>query len=57
MTKFNVQLINNGHINIYADEMKLEESFLAAYQKGKLVAIVDVSIVLSAHLSEKAVPE
>ena len=55
MTRF-IALLNDGnHINIPADEMKMGENYITVFTKGNLVAYLDASIVLCAHLSEKAV--
>lgn len=55
MRKFIAQLNDCSYINISADEMILEDNCIQVYCEGKLVAFLDVSVVLSAHLSEKAV--
>ena len=55
MKRFNAQLNDCSYINIDADEMVLEDNCIRVYHGGKLVAFLDTSIVLSAHLSEKAV--
>ena len=57
MKKFIAQLNDCSFINISADEMMLEDNCIRVYCEGKLVAFLDVSIILSAYLSEKAVRE
>lgn len=57
MTKFIAQLNGGDYINIRADEMRMESDFVAAYRCGNLVALVDKSVILTAHLSEKSVRE
>ena len=47
-------LLNGGeHVNIPADRMELGENALVAWNGGELVAYVDTSAVVCAHLSEK----
>lgn len=53
MTKFTAQLNDGSYINVQADDMVLEDNCIRVYDKGKLVAFVDVSVILSAHLSER----
>lgn len=55
MTRFIAQLNDGSYINILADKMKMEDNMILAYQDGCLVALADVSIILSAHLSERTV--
>ena len=55
MKKFIAQLNDNSFINIYADEMKLDDNHITVYNGGKLVAFLDVSTVLCAYLSEMVV--
>lgn len=47
-------LLNGGeYINIPADRMEVKENELRAWNGGELVAYVDTSAVVCAHLSEK----
>lgn len=55
MKKFIAQLNDNSFINIYADEMKLDDGYITVYHSGNLVAFLDVSTVLCAYLSEMVV--
>lgn len=55
MKKFIAQLNDNSFINIFADEMKLDDGYITVYNGGNLVAFLDVSTVLCAYLSEQAV--
>lgn len=57
MKKFIAQLNGGNFINIRADEMRMENDAITVYCCGKLVAFIDTSVVLSAHLSEKEVKE
>ena len=52
MKRFIAQLNDGSYINIAADKMELAENNLLVYAAGKLVAYVDCSVVLTAHLNE-----
>lgn len=54
MKRFVCTLNDGSCINVVADKMHLtNETLLCAYRDNKLVAVVDISAVISAHLSEK----
>ena len=53
MKRFVAQLNGGEYINIAADRMELQNSFITAYRGKDLVAVLDTSIVLSAHIGEK----
>ena len=56
MKKFYAQLNDGNYINIIADEMVLkDDTYICVYSGNKMVAFLDISTVLCAHLSEKAV--
>lgn len=55
MKKFIAQINGGDYINIQADEMKLDGSAITVYLNGELIAFLDTSVVLSAHMSEKVV--
>ena len=57
MTKFIAQLNDGSFINIFADEMKMDNNCITVFKNKSLVAFVDTSVILTAHLSEKAVEE
>ena len=57
MKKFTAHLNDGSFVNIYADEMRMEDAYILVYNDKKLVAFLDISVVLAAHLSEKAVSE
>lgn len=53
MNRFIVQLNDGGFMNIPADRMELKENFLFAWRGTELIAMVDISAVICAHMSEK----
>ena len=55
MKRFFAQINGECFINVLADEMKCDGSYISVYRQGNLVAFVDVSVVLYANLSEKEV--
>lgn len=55
MNRFYAQLNDGSFVNVSASEMVLEDNSIRVYRDGKLVAFLDISVVLSAHLSEKVV--
>ena len=58
MKKFTAQLNGGNYISVNADEMVLKDDiYLFVYCEGTLVAFLDLSCVLTAHLSERAVSE
>lgn len=54
MKCFVAELTESKHINIPADRMELQDDTLRAYDGDKLVAIIDMGVVITAHISEKA---
>ena len=57
MKRFIAQLNDGNFINIPADSMKLLDCYITVYSGLTLVAFVDVSTVLCAHISDKGVQE
>ena len=53
MKRCNIVLNGCSYINVPADRMEKEEDMLYVYDGANLVAVVDTSVVLSAHISEK----
>lgn len=55
MTRFIAELNGGDHINIPADRMELPEEggVLMVYRGQELVAFVDLSAVVTAHISER----
>ena len=55
MKKLVVYLNDGNFINILADKMVREENFITVTNDGELVAVLDISTVLVAYISDKAV--
>lgn len=55
MTRFIAQLNDGSFLNIPADTMQIDGTSMTVYNGGKLVAYLDMSTVLCAHLSDKVV--
>ena len=55
MKRFTAQMSDGSFINIEATRMELTENLICVYCKAELIAIVDVSAVLQAHISERGV--
>lgn len=55
MKKLVAQLNDGSYINIPADRMVLEENCIIVSNAGEMIAVLDVSVVLFAYLSEKVV--
>lgn len=53
MKRFIAQLNDCSFINIQADRFVLQDQTLLVYNDNNLVAFLDISVVLTAHLSEK----
>lgn len=53
MKRFVAQLNGGDYINIAADRMEQRDSFILAWRGKDLVAVLDCSVVLSAHIGEK----
>lgn len=53
MKRFVAQLNDTSFVNVVADRMKLEDNALCIYAGDQLVAYLDTSCVLCAHLSER----
>lgn len=54
MKRFNAVLNDGSYVNVEADRMHMEENALFVWKGQDLVAYIDVSCVLCAHLSERA---
>lgn len=53
MKRFVAQLNDTSFVNVAADSMRLEDNALCVYAGDQLVAYLDTSCVLCAHLSER----
>ena len=53
MKRCNIVLNGGSYINVAADCMAMEDNMLYVYDGNSLVAVADISVVLSAHISEK----
>ena len=52
MNRFVVLLNDGSHMNVPADRMELKENFLFAWRGAELIAMVDISAVICAHMSQ-----
>ena len=53
MNRFVVLLNDGSHMNVPADRMELKENFLFAWRGTELIAMVDISAVICAHVRER----
>lgn len=53
MYRFIAQLNDGSYINVQADRMKKEDAMIYAHRGHDLVAVIDISAVISAHVSER----
>ena len=53
MMRFNAQLNDMSYINVKADTMELIDNMLHVKDGNNLVAVIDLSAVVAAHLSER----
>lgn len=51
--RFCAQLNDGSYINVVADRMDLKENMLFVYDGPELVALADISVVLSARISDE----
>lgn len=54
MKRFVATLNDMSYINTIADRMEVKENMVYAYDGPELVALVEVSAVVSAHISERS---
>lgn len=52
MNRFIVRINDGGFMNVPADRMELKENFLFARRGTDLIAMVDISAVICAHMSQ-----
>ena len=53
MKMFFAQLVDKSYILVRADRMEVIDNMTYAYYGDQLVALVDVSVILHAHISIK----
>ena len=53
MKRFTAAISDGTFINVVATRMVLEENMIRVYDEAELVAIVDVGVILRAHISER----
>ena len=53
MKRCNIVLNGGSYINVAADRMEKEENMIYVWDENSLVAVVDIAVILSAHISEK----
>jgi hypothetical protein len=51
--KFTATMNDGSFINVEATRMELVENMVRVYDKTDLVAMVDISAVITAHISER----
>ena len=55
MKRFIATLNDGSFINVEATRMELHDNVIRVYENSNLVAFVDTSAVVSAHISERGV--
>lgn len=53
MKRFNACLNGGTYINVEATRMELVENLICVWNNSELVAVVDTSVVMTAHISER----
>lgn len=53
MKRFTATMNDGSFINVEATRMELQDNMILVYDNAKLVAVVDISAVLQAHISER----
>jgi hypothetical protein len=51
--RFNACLNGGTYINVEATRMELVDNVICVWNNSDLVAVVDISIVMTAHISER----
>lgn len=51
--RFNAVLNDGSYINVKADRMEEKDSLIRAYNGDRLMAVVEITAVISAHMSER----
>ena len=55
MKKFVAQINDGGFVNIDADRMTFDGEYIVVQRGDETVAVLDINVVLMAHISEKGV--
>lgn len=53
MKRFTAQINDMSYINVPADHMELVDNTLRVYDGRDLVAVVEITAVVTAHISER----
>lgn len=53
MKRFTAALNDGGYVSVTATRMEKEENAILVWNGDELVAYIDVSVILSAHISER----
>ena len=53
MKRFTAVLNDGGYVSVPATRMELKENAILVWNGDELVAYIDVSVILSSHLSER----
>lgn len=53
MKRFTAVLNDGGYVSVPATRMEKEENAILVWNGDELVAYIDVSVILSAHISER----
>ena len=51
--RFNAILNGDSYVNVAANRMEIKDNMLYVWDGYNLVALLDLSVILSAHISEK----
>ena len=51
--RFNATLLGDAFVNVIATRMEVNDNMLYVWNGTDLVALLDVNVIMSAHLSEK----
>lgn len=54
MKRFSATLNDMSFINTGADRMEVKENMLYVYDGDQLVALVETTVIISAHISERS---
>lgn len=53
MKRFSATLNDMSFINTAADRMEIKDNMLYVYDGNQLVALVETTVIISAHISER----